>query len=80
MITLEEAKKIYSEKNKNSKIIGCVLVDGFGFDFSTRPPYYGGPEKLVSEDGKYYELSVGFDDKNHPFNKAKRTVLIPVNL
>ena len=80
MITAEQAIEIFKKENPNLKIIGCVFVDGFGFSFSTRPACYGSKTKLVSEDGKYYEIDVRFGDDLHPYNKARRETIIPVNL
>ena len=80
MITFEQAKEIFKKENPDLKIIGCNFVEGFGFDFSTRPAVYGTKTKLVSEDGKYYEIDVRFGDDSHPYNKAKRKTIIPVSL
>lgn len=80
MITPEQAKSIFKKENPNAKIIGCVFVEGFGFNFSTRPACYGSKTKLVSEDGRYYEIEVRFGDDSHPYNNAKRKTIIPVNL
>lgn len=79
MISIDDAKKIFLDNNKNEEIAGCVLVEGFGYNFSTKKPHYDGTEKIVDENGKYYEIVVGFNDDNHPFNKAKKTEIIPLN-
>ena len=80
MITPEQAIEIYKKENPNLKIIGCDFVEGFGFNFSTRPAFYGSKTKLVSEDGEYYEIEVRFGDDSHPYNQAKRKTIIPVSL
>lgn len=45
MISIDEAKKIFLKNNKRDKIAGCILVEGFGYNFSTKKTHYDGTEK-----------------------------------